>query len=103
MHILGGDQVQNDIESMKKKQKAIRGVKVMLHLWKPSLKVHERHKKSTIFILTFLESETTTVAKYKVDANDEAHMADQMKRNLTTHLVKFSAYDVGSQIGKGRK
>ena len=88
---------------MKKKQKAIRAVYSMLHLWKLSFKVHERHTKSTTFILTFLESHTTMMVKYKVDANDETHMADQMRRNLTMHLVKISAYDVGSQIGKGRK
>ena len=88
---------------MEKKQKSIRAVYGMLHLWKPPFKVHERHKKSTIFILTFLESDTTTVAKYKVDANDETHMADQMKQNLTMHLVIISAYDGGSQIGRGRK
>ena len=43
------------------------------------------------------------MAKYKVDANDETHMADQMKQNLTMCLAKISAYDVGSQIGRGRK
>ena len=88
---------------MKKKQKAIHAVNGRLHLWKPSFKVHERHKKNPIFILTFLESDTSTVAKYEVDADDETHMADQMKWNLTMHLVKTSTYDVGSQMGKGRK
>ena len=41
--------------------------------------------------------------KYKVDANEETHMAEHMKQNLTMHLVKISAYDVGSQIGRGRR
>ena len=43
------------------------------------------------------------MAKYKVDANDETYMTDQMKQNLTIYLVKISAYGVGSQIGRGRK
>ena len=87
MDILGGDQVQNIIWRMKKKEKPIRADYGMSHLWKPLFKVHERHKKSTIIILTFLESDTTTVVKYIVDANDETYMADQMKQNLTMHLV----------------
>ena len=41
--------------------------------------------------------------KYKVNTNDETRMTEQMKPNLTRHLVKISAYDVGSQIGRGRK
>ena len=83
------------------KQKAIRAVYGKLHSPNPSLKVHERHKKSTI--LAFLESDTITMAKYKVDANDETSMTDQMKQNITIYLVKISAYGVGSQIGRGRK
>ena len=65
--------------------------------------MHERHKKSTIFILTSLESGTITMVKYKVNTNDETHMTEQMTPNLAMHLVKISAYDVGSQIGRGRK
>ena len=43
------------------------------------------------------------MVKYKVDANDETHMTKQTKQNLTMHLFKISARDVGSQIGRGRK
>ena len=43
------------------------------------------------------------VAKYKADAHGETHMIEQMKQNLTMHLVNISDYDVGSQIGRGRK
>ena len=43
------------------------------------------------------------MVKYKVDASEETHMAEQMKQNLTMHLVKISVYDVGPQIGRGRK
>ena len=60
-------------------------------------------RKALFFILTSLESDTTKVAKYKVDANDETHMTKQMKQNLTMHPVKISAHDEGSQIGRGRK
>ena len=38
------------------------------------------------------------MVKYK-DTNDETHMTQQMKPNLTMRLVKISAYGVGSQIG----
>ena len=84
---------------MKMKQKTIGAVYGKLHSSSPSVKVHERYKKSTIFILTYLESDTTTMVKYKVDANDETSMTDQMKQNLTIYLVKIPAYGVGSQIG----
>ena len=62
--------------------------------------MHERQRKSTIFISKSLESDTTTVAKYKVDANDETYVTEQIKQNLTMHLVEISAYDVESQIGR---
>ena len=43
------------------------------------------------------------MVKYEVDANGKTHMIEQIKQNLTMHLVKISAYGVGSQIGKGHK
>ena len=85
------------------KRKAISDVYGRLHSSNPYLKVHKRHKKSGIFILTFLESDNITMAKYEVDANDETYMTDQMKQNLTIYLVKIYAYGVGSQTGRGRK
>ena len=43
------------------------------------------------------------MAKYEVDANGKTRMIEQMKQNLAMNLVKISDYDVGSQIGRGRK
>ena len=59
--------------------------------------------KAQFFIFASLESDTKTLAKYKDGEGDKTHMTEQMKQNLTMHLVNISAYDEGSQIGKGRK
>ena len=60
--------------------------------------MHEARKKSAILIFTSLRSDITAVVKYKVDANDDTHMTEQMTRNLTMHLIKISVL-----LGAGHK